>query len=575
MMRIHCWIGLLVGLVATCVAAPPAAGQALRRDGVVIVTTEGTDVGTLGQPMLGFITGEVDDETRVLTYLDDDASGSELMVAMHDRSVSYRARQVDRHATTGLAVLGVPRLSVQGYALAQGFAAEDDRVHGAALAGGSIRFEPGYVVTVEPLSDVSRGFVRHDAYVRRDQLPGAPLLNDCADVVGVAYTELPADGPSPVKGLSLHIEWIRTTFGDNLGAGFPSLCRADSIPDSVSVPSPPVSDPPPVDPPPVDPLPASDPPQVPAPAPAPDPTAVASAAENALGLNREDRRLIQLGLASLGFNPGEPDGLFGDATREAVRRAQAARSVAVTGYLDAGLARDLRQFGESLTEEQQRRLEAEQREAEEARLREEAEQREAEEARLREEAEQREAEEARLRGEAQRQARVRLVLWTGGAVVGGTLLAVLFWVFSRRSVADATRGRDKAEMLARSAHADLAERDAQERMASAVPAVFLDGNDAAGEPVAVRVPGNAIAAAGGAIVGRNPFDSTVVLDHVEVSRGHFRLFARGTSVMVEDLNSTNGTKVNGAPLTPGAGVPLDQGAVLQVGSVTLNVTLQA
>ena len=112
-------------------------------------------------------------------------------------------------------------------------------------------------------------------------------------------------------------------------------------------------------------------------------------------------------------------------------------------------------------------------------------------------------------------------------------------------------------------------------MASAVPAVFLDGTDAAGEPVAVRVPGNAIAAAGGAIVGRNPFDSTVVLDHVEVSRGHFRLFAHGTSVMVEDLNSTNGTKVNGAPLTPGAGVPLDQGAVLQVGSVTLNVTLQA
>ena len=276
--------------------------------------------------------------------------------------------------------------------------------------------------------------------------------------------------------------------------------------------------------------------------------------------------MIQIGLASLDFSPGEPDGLFGEDTRQAIREAQAARAgVAETGFLDAELARDLRQIGEALTEEQQRTLAEEQRREEAERLRQQEEQ-------------ERQAEAARLREEAARQRtqdRVRLIRWTGGAVAGGTVLALLFWVFSRRSVANAARNRDKAEMLARSAQADLAEREAQERMASSVPAVFLDGADAAGEPVAVRVPGNAIAAAAGAIVGRNPFDSTVVLDHAEVSRGHFRLFARGTSVLVEDLNSTNGTKVDGVALTPGAGVPLDHGAVLQVGSLTLNVTLQA
>ena len=76
------------------------------------------------------------------------------------------------------------------------------------------------------------------------------------------------------------------------------------------------------------------------------------------------------------------------------------------------------------------------------------------------------------------------------------------------------------------------------------------------------------------MVGRNPFDSTVVIDHEEVSRRHFRLSARGMSVLVEDLNSMNGTKLNDVALVSGTAVPLQHGAVLKVGSLTLTVTLQ-
>ncbi|MCY4097612.1 MAG: SUMF1/EgtB/PvdO family nonheme iron enzyme [Rhodospirillales bacterium] len=64
--------------------------------------------------------------------------------------------------------------------------------------------------------------------------------------------------------------------------------------------------------------------------------AKAQIAEAALGLRREARRWVQKGLTAAGFSPGLADGVFGPATREAIRRWQASRGGAATGYLDAG-----------------------------------------------------------------------------------------------------------------------------------------------------------------------------------------------------------------------------------------------
>ena len=62
-----------------------------------------------------------------------------------------------------------------------------------------------------------------------------------------------------------------------------------------------------------------------------DPRAV----EASLGLDRAGRRRIQAGLTAAGFSPGPADGVFGPATRAALRGWQASRGATATGYLDA------------------------------------------------------------------------------------------------------------------------------------------------------------------------------------------------------------------------------------------------
>ena len=70
-----------------------------------------------------------------------------------------------------------------------------------------------------------------------------------------------------------------------------------------------------------------------------------SAVEAALGLDRPTRRVIQQGLRSEGFDPGEPDGLFGPRTRGAIRRWQEAQGLPASGYLDGAQADLLRAVG--------------------------------------------------------------------------------------------------------------------------------------------------------------------------------------------------------------------------------------
>ena len=93
--------------------------------------------------------------------------------------------------------------------------------------------------------------------------------------------------------------------------------------------------------------------------------------EAGLELSRADRRLVQLGLAAQGFDPGPADGLFGRGSRGAIGRWQASRGEASTGYLDAEAAKALLASG--------RKREAEEREAE-ARTRREAQEKAADDA---------------------------------------------------------------------------------------------------------------------------------------------------------------------------------------------------
>ena len=69
--------------------------------------------------------------------------------------------------------------------------------------------------------------------------------------------------------------------------------------------------------------------------------------EDGLGLDQAARQQIQLGLRSVGFDPGGADGLFGPRTRAAIRSWQSARGARSTGYLDGSQVEALRGRGGS------------------------------------------------------------------------------------------------------------------------------------------------------------------------------------------------------------------------------------
>ena len=170
--------------------------------------------------------------------------------------------------------------------------------------------------------------------------------------------------------------------------------------------------------------------------------------------------------------------------------------------------------------------------------------------------------------------RARYARWA--AMVGGglVLIALTVWFGTARSARRAQRRQATAESAARAAQTDLATRQARDRVAASVPSVFLDGADGAGRAVGVRVPGRVIAEEAGAVVGRSPFDCAVVIDHKEVSRRHFRLCRQEDGVSIVDLDSTNGTVLNGADLPPNVPVPLPDRSVLHIGGLKLAVRLQ-
>ena len=68
--------------------------------------------------------------------------------------------------------------------------------------------------------------------------------------------------------------------------------------------------------------------------------------EASLGLERRERRWVQQGLASLGFEPGPADGLFGNRTRAAIRRYQGEKGFDETGHLTPQQSQALAALGE-------------------------------------------------------------------------------------------------------------------------------------------------------------------------------------------------------------------------------------
>jgi pSer/pThr/pTyr-binding forkhead associated (FHA) protein len=71
-------------------------------------------------------------------------------------------------------------------------------------------------------------------------------------------------------------------------------------------------------------------------------------------------------------------------------------------------------------------------------------------------------------------------------------------------------------------------------------------------------------------IGRAP-DNDLHVDNLAVSSHHAKIFAEEGRLIVEDLNSMNGTFVNRTRVHPGQKRPLQVNDVIQVGTVHLKV----
>jgi pSer/pThr/pTyr-binding forkhead associated (FHA) protein len=81
-------------------------------------------------------------------------------------------------------------------------------------------------------------------------------------------------------------------------------------------------------------------------------------------------------------------------------------------------------------------------------------------------------------------------------------------------------------------------------------------------------PERTVELTGTATIGRDS-DNDIVLDEITVSRCHALLLTDAAGTVLLDLDSTNGTFVNGEPAPPERQVCLKDGDLIQIGTVLL------
>ena len=165
--------------------------------------------------------------------------------------------------------------------------------------------------------------------------------------------------------------------------------------------------------------------------------------------------------------------------------------------------------------------------------------------------------------------RQNLVITIVTAVAAVLLLTVVGGVFYRRRSLELARARQQAVAGQRKEHGDGARL--RETSGADGPGYLLTGETGDGNAVSLKVLGSMVAS--GVVIGRSPRNALLLIDDKTLSREHAKLFEGRDGVLnVEDLGTTNGTRVNGRQLQPGRGEPLRSGDTLQLGEVTLRLT---
>ena len=103
--------------------------------------------------------------------------------------------------------------------------------------------------------------------------------------------------------------------------------------------------------------------------------------------------------------------------------------------------------------------------------------------------------------------------------------------------------------------------------------LVLTGFDRAGHSQRIAVPEQGAGEAeGGLVIGSHPALVDCVIDDSTVSRRHARVFVAGEACRIEDLNSTNGTFVNGRQPAPFERVSIAPGDRVALGAIKLQLS---
>jgi hypothetical protein len=105
------------------------------------------------------------------------------------------------------------------------------------------------------------------------------------------------------------------------------------------------------------------------------------------------------------------------------------------------------------------------------------------------------------------------------------------------------------------------------------PAWMLTGHDSDGKTLSARLSETMMRRERyGVTVGRHDELCDVLIDHASLSRRHARFRLQGDRLMIEDLNSTNGTLLNGKPLKLFEPQPVDVGNLIVMGDLQFTLS---
>ncbi|MEE8371619.1 MAG: trypsin-like peptidase domain-containing protein, partial [Sphingomonadales bacterium] len=143
---------------------------------------------------------------------------------------------------------------------------------------------------------------------------------------------------------------------------------------------------------------------------------------------------------------------------------------------------------------------------------------------------------ADLAGEKVQTITTQLLIW---GPIFAILLAVTLALALRKPRQQIIRvGREYSQRVSRRLSRPVGEKDAHHS------GICLAGFDDNGSPIRVNIEADRMQGADGAVLGRSPELANYVIAGTGVSRRQARITVAHHRVMIEDMNSTNGTRVN-------------------------------